>query len=119
MYRLGERWDSQIYRDGERLLKEYILQAQSIVSEEEFGGDVIREYLDSVHPQIGDRVSNPELKSYLKENTEYYGTELDKIMSKFNRHSAGYGWRPISPRKVNGVSVRMYERVRVPLGGIE
>ena len=90
---VGERWKTYIYEPSGPL-RHMFLMAQDAVSEPEKGGALLREYLDSVKPNIGDHVTKFDLQEYFDAHQIFYG-DAETYMSNFNHHASGYGWKKV------------------------
>lgn len=111
LFKNGMRWNTDLFKP-DRL--DVIREVQYSATESYSGRDDIMQYLDMYHPNIGDEVTNLEIREYLDSHAQYYGKDLDSIMLRFGRTAASYGFQyvTVTKRKEDRRSARKYRRVR-------
>lgn len=89
----GERWNTNLYKDG--LLRDWFIRAQADISEPEVGGALLREFFDFSRPNIGSHVTVFEIREFLEAQDTIPFSQIEEIISSFEHHASGYGWEKV------------------------
>lgn len=108
LYEKGIRWDDDLL---DETMQDIFRSVQETATLLPSPFDEIQIYLNSEYPNVGDRISNTQLREYLS-NLGWYGKDADKILTKLSKHyCAGFGFKSINATYIDGVLSRGYERI--------
>lgn len=119
LYRKGERWNTQILKSEEK--REICQKVQGMAMQLSEVQTSIMSYLDTNFPNIGDEVTNRDVKRHLSNVCGYCGKDLDSAMRQFGHTTTIYGFQKVGETKkqerltdgsISLVKVYIYRRVK-------
>lgn len=109
LYDDGFRWDDELL---DPVLNVIFSKMQSSVLDIDPPFEDMKDYLDSYYGSKGSKVSNDDLREWLKAH-DYYGKDAENKLQEFaKRYALGFGYRKIGPTTINGqLNKRGFEKI--------
>lgn len=121
LYNKGQRWNSRLEEEG---MAEIIRKAQSYTTQDAPETDDIRDFVDVLYPNIGDRFTSLDFEKYLYERLLRNKEEVLSAKQMLGRHLSVYGFESRGQVRVKVENPynkewvvrqpKVYERVRLP-----
>ena len=100
-YKQGRRWMDYLYEDKELcVLKPIFSLMQDNVTDTVGAPELLKDYLDTHFPNVGDAVNHYEIKDYLRDQGGYYGRDLTEALKIFMKSPSTFGFgKPVEKSK--------------------
>lgn len=111
MYQDGIRWNDDLEDESMiRIFRKMQDQVTSLIPP----FDELRDFLNQNYPNVGDRISNQDLREFLQ-SQGWYGRDAENKIRDFSRnYASGFGFRSLKATMIDGIKSRGFERMRSP-----